>query len=456
MNDTEKLISSMWEQIKDNIRVENDIITIAYNIWVKPLKFYSCEDNIITILIPKPEMYGYITKYYTDCFQDAFSSLLSDKYEVKFISESESDDNLRSNTEEEASSFNTEADASNLNPKYRFENFIVGSTNNLAHSACLNVAEEPGKNFNPLFIYGGSGLGKTHLMTSIGHYIIEHSDLKVLYVTTEQFTNEVIESIRSGSSSSMSMTKLREKYRNIDVLLIDDIQFIIGKTSTQEEFFHTFNALLDSGKAIVITSDKHPSLMKELDERYRSRFSSGLVCDIKPPSYETRMAILQKYSSSLGVNFSNDIIDYIAKNIKSNVRELEGALNKIYATSKLDSSYDDMTLESAVDILKDTISPRPNVVTPSLIMEEVTRYYGITSEDIISKKRNAEIVLPRQIFMYLCRTMTPITFKEIAALLEKKDHATVMHGCNKIAEEVKVNPEIRETVDLIKNNILSN
>jgi chromosomal replication initiator protein len=252
------------------------------------------------------------------------------------------------------------------------------------------------------------------------------------------------------------MTKFREKYRNIDVLLIDDIQFIIGKPSTQEEFFHTFNALLNSGKSIVITSDKHPSLMKELDERYRSRFSSGLCVDIQPPIYETRMAILQKYAGSLNIKVSNDIIDYIAKNIKSNVRELEGAFNQIYAKSKLDGDECEMTLENAMDILKDTISPnRPAVVTAPLILEEVSKYYGISPEDITSKKRNAEIVLPRQIFMYLCRDMTDITLKGIAALLDKKDHSTVLHGYNKISDEIKTNSELRETIDLITNNIKS-
>lgn len=468
MNDTEALIRSTWEQIKENIREENDITDIAYNIWVKPLQFYSCEGNIFTILIPDTNtgMLDYISKNYTNCFQDALYSLLSEKYEVVFILKTKDTENTGISDKESdsiSSGYYThdedEVNESNLNPKYRFENFVVGSNNNLAHSASLHVAESPGKEFNPLFIYGGSGLGKTHLMTSIGHYIIEHSNMKVLYVTSEQFTNEVIESIRfgqTGSAGSTAMTKFREKYRNIDVLLIDDIQFIIGKPSTQEEFFHTFNALLNSGKSIVITSDKHPSLMKELDERYRSRFSSGLCVDIQPPIYETRMAILQKYAGSLNIKVSNDIIDYIAKNIKSNVRELEGAFNQIYAKSKLDGDECEMTLENAMDILKDTISPnRPAVVTAPLILEEVAKYYGISPEDITSKKRNAEIVLPRQIFMYLCREMTDITLKGIAALLDKKDHSTVLHGYNKISDEIKTNSELRETIDLIINNIKS-
>ncbi len=446
------ILGLQWENIKQNIQVEYDITDIAFNIWVKPLKYGKCENKVVTILIPNtngsPEMLKYIEKNYTSCFQSALSDLLQDNYNVKFLLEEDMQTEKSSIMPIVADDSSNVVKKSNLNSKYRFENFIVGPNNNLAHSACLNVAEAPGKDFNnPLFIYGGSGLGKTHLMTAIGHYIIENTNLKVLYVTSEEFTNEVINMFRIKDNASI--VKMREKYRNVDVLLIDDIQFIIGKSSTQEEFFHTFNTLYQNGKAIVISSDKHPVHMKELDERFRSRFQNGLLVDIQPPEYETRVAILQKYAENFDYKIPNNIINYIAENIKSNIRELEGAYNQVYAGHA-------QTLDDAKEILKDTISPdKPAVITPPMILKGISDYYHVDPEDITSKKRNAEIVLPRQIFMYLCREMTDTTLKGVAALLDKKDHSTVLHGYNKVAEEIKKDSDFKETIEAIKNKIVS-
>ena len=321
----------------------------------------------------------------------------------------------------------------------------------MAHSVCLRVAETPGTELNPLFIHGGSGLGKTHLMTAIGHYITENTNLKVLYVTSEHFLNEVIESIRNNASVT-SMSRLREKYRNIDVLLIDDIQFLIGRgSSSQVEFFNTFNTLIQNGKQIVITSDKHPKHIKELDERMRTRFLNGMIVDIAPPAYETRVAILRKYSENFKFVVPDNIIDYIANHIRSDVRELEGAYKKVCALGEIDG---DMDLDKAKDLLKEIISPdNPSVVTPSLILKGISEYYNIDSDDITSKKRNAEIVLPRQIFMYLCREMTDTTLQGVAALLDKKDHSTVLYGYNKISKEININTELKESIEAIKNII---
>lgn len=458
------IIKEHWEEIKENIRREYEVTEIAYNIWIKPLEYGDCKDHTITVLIPgqNPEMVNYIRKYYNDYFKSTLSDLMNGE-EYTFIFELKKEDNEahteasqpnESNEHKPVSSYNN-ASNTNLNRKYRFENFVVGSNNQLAISAALRVAEQPGVSFNPLWIYGGSGLGKTHLMTAIGHYVVEHTDLRVLYVTSEEFTNEVIESIRNGNAAAMS--KLRDKYRNIDVLLIDDIQFVIGKQQTQEEFFHTFNTLKDNGKAIIITSDKHPSHMKDLDERFRTRFNSGLVADIQPPVYETRVAILLKYAETFDYKVSDEIIDFIAGNIKSNVRELEGAYNKIYAEGSLKNSIgQSLSLEDAKTILKEYINmENPTIVTPQLILESISDYYHIEPEDIISKKRNAEIVLPRQIFMYLCRQMTDITLQGIAVLLYKKDHSTIVHGINKITEEISVNNELKESIEAIKNKIMS-
>ena len=265
----------------------------------------------------------------------------------------------------------------------------------------LAVAESPGEVYNPLYIYGGAGLGKTHLMHSIGHFVLQQNpNKKVIYVNSEEFTNEVIQSIRSGNAAEM--TKLREKYRTVDVLLIDDVQFIIGKESTQEEFFHTFNVLHTAGKQIILSSDKPPKEMETLDERFRSRFEWGLIADINPPDYETRMAILIKNAEIYERKIDDEIIKYIATTVKSNIRELEGALRKVIAAARLNNA--EISLSLAEDALKDIIYPdAPKEITPDLILQTVADHYNIPQSDIASGKRNAEIVLPRQVFMYLCR-----------------------------------------------------
>ena len=461
-----EIIKQNWKEIKENIRKEFEITDIAYNIWIEPLKYSSYINNVVTILIPNnhTQMVDYIIKKYKSCFQVIISELIGEMCEIEFTLENnsteedgEENSTMENNSNPSGKNLNNLLRQANLNMKYRFETFVVGSNNNMAHSACLAVAESPGKDFNPLFIYGGSGLGKTPLMNSIGHYIVEHNDnMKVLYVTSEEFTNEVIESIRLGNSSGnmSSMTKLREKYRNIDVLLIDDIQFIIGKPSTQEEFFYTFNALHSAGKAIIISSDKHPKEMNTLDERFRSRFEWGLIVDIQPPVYETRVAILRKYAETFDKNIPNEVIDYIATNIKSNVRELEGALNKVNAYSKINQNHV-IDMELAKEALKDTIFPdKPKIITPNLILEVVSEHFGIDLEDITSTKRTKKIVTPRQIFMYLCREMTDTTLEGIGALLQR-DHSTVKHGYDQISKDIEKNEEFRETIETIKSKIIS-
>ena len=287
-------IRDNWDLIKETLRTEYDLSEIAYTTWVSPLKYYSMENNIVTILIPSDQSHflNYISNKYKSYFQVTISEMMNHTYDIDFILEKDANEANETNQNKPNHIYNINYEKANLNPKYNFNTFVVGSNNKFAHSAALAVAESPGESYNPLYIYGGAGLGKTHLMHSIGHFILQqNNDMKVLYVTSEKFTNEVIESIRSGDAKTMS--KLREKYRTVDVLLIDDIQFIIGKESTQEEFFHTFNTLHADGKQIVLTSDRPPKELETLDERFRSRFEWGLVADIQPPDYETRMAILR-------------------------------------------------------------------------------------------------------------------------------------------------------------------
>lgn len=444
-------IADRWDEIKEIIKNEYDLTDISYNTWIKPLKFYKDENHTVTILIPSDQAHAvsYITNKYKNFFQVSISEMFNDEYQISFILEKD----IKKNNEDEDkfNTYNINKENANLNPKYNFDTFVVGSNNKLAHSAALAVAESPGEAWNPLYLYGGPGLGKTHLMHSIGHFILEQSpDKKILYVSSEEFTNEVIESIRSGNSTKM--TQLREKYRTVDVLLVDDIQFIIGKDSTQEEFFHTFNTLHNAGKQIVLSSDKPPKEMETLDERFRSRFEWGLMADIQPPDYETRMAILKKNVDLYNNNIDDEILNYIATNVKSNIRELEGALKKVIAASRLNNI--ELTMQLAEETLKDIIYPdTPMEITPSFIVKVVAEHFGITQEDIISKKRNSEFVIPRQICMYMIREYTTTSLESIAKMLNKKDHTTILHGVKKIESEMNTNPDIKNKIEIIKKKM---
>lgn len=454
MSQQEQDYSALFEKIKQKVADELQISMIAYRTWIEPMSFYKVEGDVFYIEIPsdKAQLINYLIKNYKDYFHVCVSEATNHDYDIRFITRKEEDDlSLSSSVSIDHSELYKQA---NLVSKYTFENFVVGSNNSFAHSASLAVAENPGEDFNPLFIYGGSGLGKTHLMHSIAHYIIDHNpEKKVLYVNSETFTNEVIEGIRSGSSAALN--RLRDKYRTVDVLLIDDIQFIIGKEATQEEFFHTFNVLHDNGKAIIISSDKPPKQMETLDERFSSRFSQGLQADIQPPSYETRAAILlmlsEPYKNTICA-VPQEVIDYIATNVNSNIRELEGAFNKVIYYSKINKKA--VTLEMAEEALKDIIYPNaPKMVTPQIIIQVVADHFGIKAEDITSKKRTSEIVVPRQVVMYLCRELTDNSLKNIAKVLDKKDHSTIINGITKIQDEINNDSNFANQIDIIKKKI---
>ncbi len=454
--DTIELIKEQWNEIKETVRREYSLSNISFDTWIAPLEPNCVIDNVVYILIPndKSNAFTYINTKYKTFFQVTISEMFNHTYDVIFVMEKDIPSLSNAGTNNTVSSkpvYNINYENANLNPKYKFDTFVVGSNNKFAHSASLAVAESPGEAYNPLYLYGGAGLGKTHLMHSIGHFVLEqNSETKVLYVTSEEFTNEVIESIRSGNAAAM--TKLREKYRTVDVLMVDDVQFIIGKESTQEEFFHTFNVLHAAGKQIILSSDKPPKEMETLEERFRSRFEWGLIADIQPPDYETRMAILRKNAESCDLEIDEEIIKYIATNIKSNIRELEGAFNKIIAFSKLNRVNPSLSL--AEEALKDIISPdKPKEVTPQLIINVVSEHFGVKPEDITSKKRNSEFVMPRQVVMYLCRELTDTSYANIGKLLGKKDHTTILHGANKIAEEMTINEELKNKVEIIKKKI---
>lgn len=456
------IVEEKWEEIIEHLKVEHDLSNVSFNTWIRPLKVYDIIDDTVIILVNSNSSVEYIEKKYLLPLKVCIADITGEEYEIRFFSE---DDNvleeLKSNPSEGTVKKRTKsaAEKAGLNPKYTFDTFVVGGNNNFAHAASLAVAESPGEVYNPLFLYGGVGLGKTHLMHSIAHFILDKNPKKkVLYVTSETFTNELIEALKMGKTSGneSAISKFRDKYRNNDVLLIDDIQFIIGKESTQEEFFHTFNHLHTSGKQIIISSDKPPKDIETLEARLRTRFEWGLIADISAPNYETRMAILQKkieLDQLEKYNIPKDVLKYIAENVKTNIRELEGSLNKLIALYKLNHEGE-IDIPLAAEALKDIISSdNKREVTPELILDIVADHFGITVADLKSNKRNADIAFPRQIAMFLIRTMTESSLKAVGIILGGKDHSTVKYGIEKIASEEKKDETLNNTINIIRKKI---
>ena len=448
------LIYEKWDEILEYMRTDLELSNLSFNTWIKPLKIHSLESNILRILVEVDGAVEYLEKKYKVALQAAIIEIIDQMYEIEFVTKQQAESEELP-MKKSANLMNEAIERANLNPKYTFDTFVVGSNNKFAHAASLAVADKPGQIYNPLFLYGGVGLGKTHLMHSIAHSILSKDKTKkVLYVTSETFTVELIDAIRGINNTTIN--DFREKYRNIDVLLIDDVQFIIGKESTQEEFFHTFNTLHGANKQIIISSDRPPKEIETLESRLRSRFEWGLIADISAPDYETRMAILRKKEETDGYKFNDDVIQFIASNVKSNIRELEGALNKLIAYSNLErKDIKEITVEKAEEVLRDILLPNEKrEVTPELIIQTVAEHFGITMADIAGNKRNNEIVVPRQIAMYLCRKMTEASLKNIGNLLGKRDHTTIINGHNKIEAELKSNnASIKNNIDIIMKKI---
>ena len=449
------ILKEKWDQILQTVKVEHELSDISFKTWLQPLQLHDITDTTVTILVPNEQMaIDYISKKYTFPLKVAIAECTGKEYNIEFILPEQAAAQLEAKKKVAAVN-NVDnsvlAERAGLNPKYTFDTFVVGNNNKFAHAASLAVAESPGKMYNPLFIHGGAGLGKTHLMHSIAHFVLnQNPEKKVLYVTSETFTNELIDAIRNGNNTAM--TKFREKNRSVDVLLNDDIQFIIGKEATQEEFFHTFNDLHGNKKQIIISSDKPPKDIVTLEARLRSRFEWGLIADISSPDFETRMAILHKKEENDGYNIDNEVIKYIAMHIKSNIRELEGALNKLVALSNLEKR--EITVELAEEALKDIVSPdEKKEVTPALIVNTVAEHFHVSVDDIRSNKRNNEIVVPRQIAMYLCNTMTSVGLKKIGSEIGGRDHSTVLHGSKKISDELKTSDDMRKTIEILQKKI---
>ncbi|MDD6135683.1 MAG: chromosomal replication initiator protein DnaA [Lachnospiraceae bacterium] len=445
-----QLIESKWEEILSLLETQYDISGIMINTWIRSLKIHEVKDNTVYFYVDEKLGENAVKFLYRKEF-DIFllSSIRETLNDINIEIVIDEKKNYISEEPEKKvinSSFMDAISRSNLNPKYTFETFIVGDGNRHAHATCLAVADLPGQdNFNPLFLYGNAGLGKTHLMQSIAHYILERDvNKKVLYVSSETFTTEIIDAIRNHTQN-----EFREKYRKVDVLLIDDIQFIINKESTQTEFFNTFNELYNDNKQIILSSDRPPKEMKSLDERIRSRFECGVPIDIHEPDYETRMAILRnKAEISHITGIPDEVFQYIAENVTKNIRDLEGALNKISIYSKLLKK--EVTLEIAIESLKDIISKDSSqTITPDLIVKTVSEHLNISSDDIRSKKRSQDIATARQIVMYLCRQHTVLSLQTIGDAVGGKDHATVMNGIKRVENRIKEDSSFKTLIDTI-------
>ncbi len=442
--DKDELLGKLKELLKD------EVSTISYDTWIAPLGIDSINDDNIVFTATSDFQKDFIENKFNSLIFNTLRYITNREWTFSVIdisSKESSDAAIITNKNSNVSDTELENNHQTLNPKYTFETFVVGNNNRFAHAAALAVGKEPGKSYNPLFLYGGVGLGKTHLMQAIGNRILEDNPKSnVLYVTSEKFTNQLINAIKDSKTEIF-----RNKYRNIDVLLIDDIQFIAGKDRIQEEFFHTFNTLRENGKQIILSSDKPPRDIEFLEDRLKSRFEWGLLADISCPDYETRLAILRKKAQDENIVIDDSILSDIATKIDSNIRELEGVFNKIVARASL--THSPITIELAENIINEFKYESQKVISCDFIKETVSKYFSIDKDDLAGSKRSNDIAFPRQIAMYLCREIANMSFPQIGVEFGNRDHSTVMHGYNKIAKEIKEKNNTKLIVESVKNII---
>jgi chromosomal replication initiator protein len=436
----------LWNQalveVKERIGKQN------YDTWIKPIRFASRNKSEIKLEVPNKFFRDWLTEHYLSQIEDVLSSLTKDSIRVVFeVNERLEgrltvDGSIKKEKDRERQERNT-----NLIPKYTFDNFIIGASNQFAHAACVAVANQPGDHYNPLFIYGGVGLGKTHLVNAIGHHsVTQRPSLKVVYLSSESFMNELIASLRRDR-----MDEFKRKFRNVDILILDDVQFIAGKERTQEEFFHTFNSLYDSHKQIVITSDKFPKEIPGIEDRLRNRFEWGLIADIQPPDMETRVAILQKKAEVEGVQLPHDVAIFLASNIDSNVRELEGSLTRLGAFASLTKAT--ITIDLTKELLRNTLRGAQREITVENIQKTICDYFNVRLGDLKAKRRTQNIALPRQVAMYLCRKYTETSFPAIGDKFGGRDHSTVIHASKTIERKIKEDPHMQKTIEKLEKNL---
>lgn len=439
-------LTEIWHNILS--RLEQELTKPSFDTWLKSTGLHSFDGYYLTIVVPNEFAKDWLETRYFDIIKKHSSEILNKDISLKFVIAGQEDMPGKSKNDKKAIFANNEYGSSTLNPKYIFETFVVGNSNRFAHAASLAVAEAIAKAYNPLFIYGGVGLGKTHLMHAIGHYAISnHTNLRVMYVSSEKFTNELINAIKDDKTA-----EFRNKYRNIDILLIDDIQFLAGKERTQEEFFHTFNALHDSNKQIIISSDRPPKDIPTLEDRLRSRFEWGLITDIQAPDLETRIAILRKKSELENFSIPNEVMVYIANKIHSNIRELEGALIRVIAYSSL--SNKEISMDLCMEALRDILpNSKSKPITLPLIQTKVADHFGLRLDEFKSKRKTRNVAFPRQVAMYLCRELTDLSLPQIGEDFGGRDHTTVMHAHEKISNGIKKDPQFDSTIQLLIEKI---
>lgn len=446
-------LDDVWNRTLDIL--ENELSRPSFETWLKSTQLLNFDGSEMIIVVPNVFAKDWIETRYYNLIKDTLQLIVDQEVRLKFVLPSTKEYEIYAQKKQEENKVFSHHQPSaaeptaihpNLNAKYTFDTFVIGNSNRFAHAASLAVAETPAKTYNPLFIYGGVGLGKTHLMHAIGHYVISHYDhLRVMYVTSEKFTNELINAIQEGKTE-----EFRNKYRTIDVLLIDDIQFLAKKERTQEEFFHTFNALHEANKQIVISSDRPPKEIPTLEDRLRSRFEWGLITDIQPPDLETRIAILRKKAQTEKLDLPDEALIYIANKIHSNIRELEGALIKLAAYASITKK--EVTIDVVEEALKDLVpATKPPVITAQRIQEKVAGYFNLRVDDFKSKKRTRNIAYPRQIAMYLTRELTELSLPRIGDEFGGRDHTTVIHACDKITKDLEKDENLKQMInELIK------
>lgn len=440
----------MWERVLS--KLEMMTTAVSFDLWIRPLEVLEFKDyNTLILVASSTTAKNQLLKNHKIQLQNAINEVFNDNINFEILDQNEKDVYIKTNTpaknqkvEEEGNKTN-----SNFNEKYTFDNFVVGKSNQFVYAAAKSVAENPGQKFNPLFIYGGVGLGKTHLLHAIGNYIKSaYPDKKIMYATCEKFTNDYIESLRANKD--MANFEFREKYRNLDVLMIDDIQFISNKTSTQEEFFHTFNDLYQRQKQIIIASDRPPKEIATLEERLRSRFTSGLIQDIQTPDFETRVAILRKKAQQEKYSIDDEVINFIAEKIDTNIREMEGILSKVFFFATL-LGKKSATLEEAYEAMKENMDEIKEGLSPDMVIDTVCKYFNISKSDIVGKKKNKEIVEPRMICIYLICELLDLPLVAIGKKFGDRDHTTIMHARDKITEQIKTNNKIKVYITDIKD-----
>lgn len=455
----------IWAQALDSLKENTNQQT--YQTWFKPIRLIEANEKSIILGVPNKFFKNWVEEHYSDVITTSLETICNKKFSLEFVitpddagaqKETGEDRPIRKKVENPPEEPKKHifpfffkkplpGEESKLNPKYTFDSFVVGPSNRFAHAAALAISESPAKAYNPLFIYGKVGLGKTHLMQAIGHHILKAKpNLKFIYISSEKFTNQLINAIQNRTT-----LKFRQMYRNVDLLLIDDIHFIAGKESTQEEFFHTFNTLYDAHKQIVVSSDRSPKDIPALEERLVSRFEWGLVTDIQPPDLETRIAILRKKAEREGVAAPDDVTYFIAEKIRSNIRELEGALIRVAAYAKLVGK--DITLELVKEVLKDVLRESERKITIDLIQQKVAQFFDVRLSDMRTKRRTKAIVYPRQIAMYISRDLTDHSLPEIGEQFGGRDHSTVLHAYEKIQRDIELKSGIKKTVEKIMGDI---